>query len=88
MSRFLPLLCCLLALLVVAVIAVDQVEETEYIVEDIFIPAECESVAAPGDHVLLEYAIRFRNGSAGAYLKRPSQLFHVLLDNKVSQSPA
>lgn len=51
--------------------------------EDIDVPSECESVASTGDHLLLEYSVFFRNGTAGAYVKRPSQLVHVLLDSKV-----
>lgn len=51
--------------------------------EDIFVPPECESIAKPGDHILLEYNVLFANGSSGASLKQPSQLYHVLLASTV-----
>jgi hypothetical protein len=56
----------------------------DYIVDDIFIPTECESVAGAGDHLLIEYSVHFSNGTEGAYLRKPSQLYHILLDTKVS----
>jgi hypothetical protein len=50
-----------------------------YTTEDVFVPSDCESIAKLGDHILLEYTVLFANGSAGATLTRPSQLYHVLL---------
>ena len=56
---------------------------TDYTIEDVFIPAQCDSIAKPADHLLLEYTIVFENGTIASYLKRPSQLYHVLLDKSV-----
>lgn len=75
---------CCLVLFWHELIVVSAVED--YVVEDIEVPSECESVASTGDHLLLEYSVFFRNGTAGAYVKRPSQLVHVLLDSK-EESP-
>lgn len=57
---------------------------SDFSTEDIFIPAQCDSIAKPGDHLLLEYTAKFANGSTASYLKKPSQLYHVLLDQSVS----
>ncbi|RYH07507.1 hypothetical protein EON65_41715 [archaeon] len=53
-------------------------------VEDVFVPADCEQVAKPGDHILLEYQVRLPNGTISHSLAPPSQLYHVLLDQWVS----
>ena len=73
-----------LVLLLASLALFSQGIDEEYTVEDLFIPSECERVAGNGDHLLLEYAVQFLNGTEGAYLRRPSQLFHVMLDSKVS----
>ena len=52
--------------------------------EDVFIPTQCDSIAKPGDHLLLEYTVLFNNGTVASHLKRPSQLYHILLDKSVS----
>ena len=51
--------------------------------EDLFIPDQCDAIAKAGDHLLIEYSITYSNGSTGANLKRPAQLYHVLLESKV-----
>jgi hypothetical protein len=56
----------------------------DYEVKDLFVPNECESVAGAGDHLLIEYSVHFSNGTDGAYLRKPSQLFHLILDSKVT----
>ena len=53
--------------------------------EDINIPSECESIVSGGDHLLLEYEILFANGTKGAAVKRPSQLYHIIADPTVSK---
>ncbi len=63
-----------------AFVAASQVFYTE----DINIPSECEQIVTSGDHLLLEYTIRFANGSEGSSVKRPSQLFHIIVDPTVS----
>ena len=49
-------------------------------IEDVFIPDNCESVAKPSDHLLIEYEIQFHNGSIGSNTKKPQQLYHIQLD--------
>jgi hypothetical protein len=61
-------------------------DSKDYTTEDIFIPAQCDSVAKPGDHLLLEYEVRFGNGTISSSLRRPSQLYHILLDKSVMNS--
>ena len=56
---------------------------TDYSTEDVFVPVQCDSVAKPGDHLLLEYSIVLANGTITSYLKAPSQLYHILLDKSV-----
>ncbi len=51
-----------------------------YRTEDIYVPNNCESVVGTGDHVLLEYEVRFKNGTRGSYLRKPSQLFHIIVN--------
>ena len=53
---------------------------TDYTTEDVFIPAQCDSIAKAGDHLLLEYVIAFSNGTVAAEHKSPEQLYHILLD--------
>ena len=53
-------------------------------VEDLFMPADCEQVAKPGDHILLQYQVRLPNGTVSHALAPPSQLYHILLDQWVS----
>ncbi len=57
-----------------------------FVTEDLFVPAECDSIARPKDNLLLEYNILFANGSHGASLNQPSQLYHVLLASTVRLS--
>jgi hypothetical protein len=57
---------------------------TDFSTEDIYVPAQCDSVAKPGDHLLLEYEVRLANGTVTASLRAPSQLYHVLLEKMVS----
>ncbi len=73
-----------LFLLIALAVAVVYALPSDFVTEDIFIPTECVKIAKPGDHILLEYAVLFSNGSTGASLKRPSQLYHVLLESSVS----
>lgn len=56
---------------------------TDYEINDIYIPENCEQIAKQGDHLLLEYEITFSDGSFGASLKQPDQLYHILLDISV-----
>lgn len=57
-----------------------------YTSEDVFVPANCNKIASPGDHMLLEYSVVYANGTNGAYVRRPNQLYHVLLESSVSIS--
>ena len=59
------------------------VQSQDYKTEDLFVPDECDSVVKSGDHLLLEYEVIFKNGTRGSQLKRPSQLFHVIVDPTV-----
>lgn len=51
---------------------------------DVYVPEQCDTVAKAGDHVLMEYRILFANGSSGATVKKPGQLYHILMDDSVS----
>ena len=51
-----------------------------YTTEDIFVPEQCDSIAKAGDHLLIEYSVTLANGTSGASLKAPDQLYHVLVD--------
>jgi len=54
-------------------------------VEDTFVPAECDTIASPSDHVLIEFIIRMANGEeVSPKFVRPNQLFHILLDHSDS----
>lgn len=77
-TTFLKFIVVLLATFVLA-----SAVETDYDVEDVYVPPDCDGIATIGDHLLLEYAVHFSNGTTGASLKKPSQLFHLVLDNKV-----
>lgn len=55
---------------------------TKFMVTDVFIPSDCESIAKSGDHLLIEYAVVFQNGTEGSVLREPSQLVHILLSDK------
>lgn len=55
-------------------------------VDDVFFPADCEQVAKPGDHILLEYRVILPNGTISHSLAPPNQLYHVLLDQWVRVS--
>lgn len=61
--------------------ALCSLEDASFLVEDVFKPEKCDVLAKDGDHVLLEYEVIFANGTAGASLKAPSQLYHVSLNN-------
>jgi len=50
-------------------------------IDEIFVPATCESIVKPGDHLLIEYSIIFKNGTEAFSLKRPEQLFHIILES-------
>jgi hypothetical protein len=62
---------------------VSSLGSKHFTTEDVFIPDECESIAKPGDHILLEYTVVFANGTEGSSLRRPAQLYHVLLETTV-----
>mmetsp|Transcript_44126 Transcript_44126/g.32112 ORF Transcript_44126/g.32112 Transcript_44126/m.32112 type:complete len:320 (-) Transcript_44126:56-1015(-) len=47
-----------------------------YKTEDIFVPSDCDKVAGPGDHVLMEYRMYFANGSLATSVTKPSLLIH------------
>ena len=55
----------------------------DFDIRDEFIPEQCDQIATAGDHLLIEYDIVFANGTKGAALKEPSQLYHILLDLSV-----
>ena len=42
-----------------------------------------KSIAKPGDHLLLEYSIVFRNGSVAYKVAKPQQLHHIILESSV-----
>jgi len=46
---------------------------------DKYIPAQCDSFAKPGDHLLFSYAFTFANGSAGPYSLPYMQPMHMVL---------
>lgn len=54
-----------------------------FTIEDVYVPENCDAIAAPSDHLMIEYQIMFQNKSIGMSLKSPSQLFHLVLDSKV-----
>jgi len=60
---------------------------SDFETEDVFIPSQCDSIAKPGDHLLLEYTISFANGTVASYLKRPTQLYHVHLVESSEEYP-
>jgi hypothetical protein len=74
---------CIL-LLTLQLILATVVTASDYQVEDIYIPSDCEKITKAGDHLLLEYAISFFDGTNGASLKRPAQLYHLTLSATVS----
>lgn len=65
-------------------VIIDLSRSVEYQMFDILIPESCESIAAPGDHILIEYEVKLSDGSIGSFVKRPQQLFHIILDTSVS----
>jgi hypothetical protein len=73
----------LLVSLFLCIVLVSSLGSKHFTTEDVFIPDECESIAKPGDHILLEYTVVFANGTEGSSLKRPAQLYHVLLESTV-----
>lgn len=54
-------------------------------VESIFSPDNCESLHS-GDHLLIEFEFFFSNGTAGLSMKKPGQLFHLVLEDSVRLS--
>lgn len=70
-------------LFIAAVATWQVIAQSEYRTEDILVPAECESIAGVGDHVLLQYHAYHSNGSLAASLTKPSTLAHVHLTNQV-----
>eukprot|EP01035_Chromulina_nebulosa_P036997 gene36997-49922_t len=55
-------------------------------IEDIFVPNQCDSIAKPGDHLLLAYSISFTNGTTAYKVDKPSQLHHIILESSVDES--
>jgi hypothetical protein len=49
------------------------------------IPENCEVIAEPGDHLLLSYEVMLSNGNMGNTVRRPEQLFSIMLES--SESP-
>jgi len=47
--------------------------------KDIYIPSQCDSVAKPGDHLLISYSFTFANGSTGPHSVPYSQPLHMIL---------
>lgn len=76
MHSFLPIILAFICLYSVQ----SASDYTDYTTEDVFIPAQCDSIAKPGDHLLLEYVVSFANGSIASEHKAPTQLYHILLD--------
>lgn len=48
-------------------------------IEDLHIPADCESVVKAGDHLLLEYSLLYENGTSAHSLAAPSSLLHTIV---------
>lgn len=57
---------------------------SRHVTEDVFMPADCESIAKSGDHLLLEYSVHLADGAVSHSLKSPHQLYHIILDQNVS----
>lgn len=82
-SRRLEMVPMVLMLLLVFCLQIDSLDTT-YTIEDVFIPDNCDSIAKPTDHVLIEYEVLFQNGSTGLSSKKPEQLFHFVVESTVS----
>jgi hypothetical protein len=54
---------------------------------DVFVPDDCTVIASPTDHILIEYEIRFQNGSFGPSTKAPNQLYHIVVENVIDGGP-
>ena len=51
------------------------------IINDLYVPETCENIAEPGDHLLVEYELKYVNGTVATSLSAPHQLFHIQLSN-------
>jgi len=56
--------------------------------EDLSVPTHCATIAKPSDHLLLEYSVKFANGSIYAEQRKPHNLFHVLLEHSDDEVPS
>lgn len=48
-------------------------------IEDIYVPENCEVIAKPSDHLLIEYVATFSNGTEINKIVKPAPLFHIHL---------
>lgn len=53
---------------------------SSYETEEIFTPNDCEKIAQPGDHVLIEFSLEYENQTSFQSVSAPDALFHIVLD--------
>ena len=75
--------CRFLWLVVVLVVCYSKFTD-EFHFEDIYVPETCAESALTHDHLLLEYAVVYGNGTKVSEFSSPGQLFHYYLENAVS----
>ena len=51
------------------------------VINDLYVPETCTNIAEPGDHLLVEYELKYVNGTIATSLSAPHQLFHIQLSN-------
>ena len=56
---------------------------SSYETEEIFTPNDCEKIAQPGDHVLIEFSLEYENQTSFQSVSAPDALFHIVLDFSV-----
>lgn len=75
----------LVSLLHIFVCALAVFVRAQVHVEDTYVPAECDAIASPSDHVLIEFVVRLADGEElSPKFVRPNQLFHILLEQSDS----
>jgi hypothetical protein len=76
----LPMLLIIIIALCFSHISVLSTDGSSYETEEIFNPNDCEKIAQPGDHLLIEYSMVFENQTTFASVAAPDPHFHILLD--------
>lgn len=68
------------AIILILIAAAQADEGQSFSVVDSYVPDHCDNIAQTTDHLLLEYKLRYDNGSEVNYIKSTGQLFYVKLD--------